>query len=164
MTADHNVLNEGCESRNNHRYSVVVQDVATQWIQSYTCKTKTSQETERSLRKFLEPSEKPKVICTDNSLEFGKSWKCSQFSTRDRMYITQTLYTNIVPSLFVVSFPFVHRQRQLSCTTHSLTSVSAHRTWIEQAFLSTIVFSEKTSVVMTSYTVADTSLDYREIL
>ena len=60
ITADQKVLNEGCESRNNHRYSVVVQDLATQWIRSYPCKTKTSQETERSLRKFLEPSEKPK--------------------------------------------------------------------------------------------------------
>ena len=36
MTADHKVLSEGCESRNNHRYAVVVQDLATQWIQSYT--------------------------------------------------------------------------------------------------------------------------------
>ena len=34
---------------------------------------KTSQETERSLRKFLEPSGRPKVIYTDNALEFGKS-------------------------------------------------------------------------------------------
>ena len=51
----------------------MVQDLATQRIQSYPCKTKTSQETERSLRKFLEPSEKPKVTCTDNSLECGKS-------------------------------------------------------------------------------------------
>ena len=33
-------------------------------------KSKTSQETERSLRKFLEPLEKPKVIHTDISLEF----------------------------------------------------------------------------------------------
>ena len=49
------------ESRNNHRYAVVVQDLATQWIQSYLCETKTSQETERSLRKFLEPSEKPRA-------------------------------------------------------------------------------------------------------
>ena len=49
ITADHKVLSEGCESRNNHRYAVVVQDLATQWIQSYPCKTKTSQETERSL-------------------------------------------------------------------------------------------------------------------
>ena len=48
-------------------------DLATQWIQSYPCKTKTSQETEKSLQKFLEPSEKPKVIYTDNSLEFGKA-------------------------------------------------------------------------------------------
>ena len=37
------------------------------------CKTKTSQETQRSLQKFLEPSRKPKVIYTDISLEFGKA-------------------------------------------------------------------------------------------
>ena len=43
ITADHKVLGEGCESRNNHRYAVVVQDMATQLIQSYWCKTKTSQ-------------------------------------------------------------------------------------------------------------------------
>ena len=49
ITADHKVLSEGCESRNNHRCAVVVQDLATQWIQSYPCKTKTSQETQRSL-------------------------------------------------------------------------------------------------------------------
>ena len=73
ITADHKVLRESCESRNNHRCAVVVQDLATQWIQSYPCKTKTSQETQRSLRKFLEPNRKPKVIYTDNSLEFGKA-------------------------------------------------------------------------------------------
>ena len=73
ITADHKVLSEGCESRNNHRYAIVVQDLATQWIQSYPCKTKTSQETQRSLQKFLEQDRKPKVIYTDNSLEFGKA-------------------------------------------------------------------------------------------
>ena len=73
VTADHKVLSEGCESRNNHRYAVVVQDLATHWIQSYPCKNKTSQETQRSLQKFLEPERKPKVIYTDNSLEFGKA-------------------------------------------------------------------------------------------
>ena len=36
-------------------------------------KTKTSQETQRSLQKFLEPNRKPKVIYTDNSLEFGEA-------------------------------------------------------------------------------------------
>ena len=35
--------------------------------------TKTSQETQRSLQKFLEPNRKPKVIYTVNSLEFGKA-------------------------------------------------------------------------------------------
>ena len=29
ITADHKVLSEGCESRNNHRYAVVLQDLAT---------------------------------------------------------------------------------------------------------------------------------------
>ena len=73
ITADHKVLSDNCESRNNHRYAVVVQDLATQWIQAYPCKNKTSQETQRSLQKFLESERKPKVIYTDNSLEFGKA-------------------------------------------------------------------------------------------
>ena len=80
ITLDHKVLSESCESRNNHRYAIVVQDLATQWIQAYPCKTKTSQETQRSLQNFLEPDRNPKVIYTDNSMEFGKacedlSWK-----------------------------------------------------------------------------------------
>ena len=73
ITAVHKVLSENCDSRNNFRYAVVVQYLATQWIQWYPCKTKTSQETQRSLQKFLEPNRKPKVIYTDNSLEFGKA-------------------------------------------------------------------------------------------
>ena len=36
-------------------------------------RVKTSQETQRSLQKFLEPNRKPKVSYTDNSLEFGKA-------------------------------------------------------------------------------------------
>ena len=47
ITAGHKVLNEGGESRNNHRYAVVVQDLVTQWIQSYACKTKSSHETQK---------------------------------------------------------------------------------------------------------------------
>ena len=65
ITADHKVLSESCESRNNHRYAVVVQDFATQWIQAYPCKTKTSQETQKTLQKFLEPERKPKVMYTE---------------------------------------------------------------------------------------------------
>ena len=40
ITTDHKVLSDNCESRNNHRYAVVVQDLATQWIQAYPCKKK----------------------------------------------------------------------------------------------------------------------------
>ena len=73
ITEDHKVLSENCESRNNHRYAILVQDLASQWIQSYPCKTKTSQETQRSLQKFLESERKPNVIYTDRFLEFGKA-------------------------------------------------------------------------------------------
>ena len=73
ITADHKVLSESCESRNNHRFAIVVQDLAAPWVQSYPCKPKTSQETQRSLQKFLEPDRKPEVIYADNSLEFGKA-------------------------------------------------------------------------------------------
>ena len=73
ITADHKVLSEGCESLNNHRHAVIVQDLTTQWIQSYPCKAKTSQGTSKSLQKFLKPTRKPKVIYTHNSLEFGEA-------------------------------------------------------------------------------------------
>ena len=42
-------------------------------IQSFPRKTMTSQETEKSLQEFLEPTRTPKVIFTDNSFEFGKA-------------------------------------------------------------------------------------------
>ena len=58
-----------------------------QWIQSYPCESKTSQETQKSLQKFLEPTRKPTVIYTDNSLEFGKS--CENFSWKSS-YVNAT--------------------------------------------------------------------------
>ena len=73
ITADHQVLNEECVSRHSHRYAVIVQDCATQWLQACPCKTRTPQETEEKLQKFLEPDASPKVICIDNSLIFGKA-------------------------------------------------------------------------------------------
>ena len=69
ITADPNVLNEECASRSSHRYAVIVQDLATQWLEAYPRKTGTSQETEGRLRNFLEPKANSKVIYTDNSLE-----------------------------------------------------------------------------------------------
>ena len=75
ISADHKVLSEGIASRSNHRHVVVVQDLATQWLQSYPCTKKTSHETQKSQMKFLEPTRKPKVIFNDDSSEFGKSCK-----------------------------------------------------------------------------------------
>ena len=70
ITADHKVLNEGCEYWDHYWYSVVVQDLATRRIQSYPCKI---QKLLRR-RKWVHGNfSSPKVIYTDNSLEFGKS-------------------------------------------------------------------------------------------
>ena len=66
--------------------------LATQWIQAYPCKNKTSQETQRSLQKFLKPERKPKVIYTDNSLEFGKA--CEDLSWTHRTSTPHRSETN----------------------------------------------------------------------
>ena len=73
ITAYHKVLREECEYRINHRYALVVQHLGIQWIQFYQFKTQTSEETEKSLQKFLEPTWNIEVNYTDNSLEFGKA-------------------------------------------------------------------------------------------
>ena len=79
ITADHKVPNEEQEFGVHHRYAVVVQDFATQWIQSFPCTTKPAQETQRSLRTFLRPEEEnPRSTSTDDLLEFIKElkWNC----------------------------------------------------------------------------------------
>ena len=62
ITADHKILIDEGASRLQHRSAIMVQDLATRWLQSYQCKPKTSQETRKSLWKFLEPEEDPKVV------------------------------------------------------------------------------------------------------
>ena len=61
ITADHKVLSEGCESRNN---LIDMQSWCKTWPPNGSnhtpCKTKTSQETQSSLQKFLEPDEETK--------------------------------------------------------------------------------------------------------
>ena len=39
-TTDREVPNEECGSRNNHKYAVIVQDLATQWLLAYPCENK----------------------------------------------------------------------------------------------------------------------------
>ena len=71
ITADYKIISEESESRYNHRDALVVLDLATQWLDSYPCQTKTSQETQKSQMKFLEPTRKPKVIYSDSSLDLA---------------------------------------------------------------------------------------------
>ena len=78
ITPDHKILSKESELRNNHRFAVVAQDLATQRLQSYPCETETSQEAQKNPIKFLEPTRKPKVVYTGNPSEFGKS--CEELS------------------------------------------------------------------------------------
>ena len=74
ITATQKVLSEVCESRNNHRHAVVVQDLATQWLESYPCKKQNLfRKPNRVCKSFSSRQVKSKVICTDSSLEFGKA-------------------------------------------------------------------------------------------
>ena len=78
ITADHKILSEGSESRNNHRYAVVVYKTWQHSGYSLThVKQKLLRKHKRRLQKFLGPNRKPKVMYTDNSFEFGKS--CAEF-------------------------------------------------------------------------------------
>ena len=56
ITADHKVLSDNCESRNNHRYAVVVQDLATQWILAYPCKQKLHKKPIEACKSFWSPT------------------------------------------------------------------------------------------------------------
>ena len=69
----------------------MVQDLATQWIQSYPYKTKSPHETEK-LSTFLEPSHRPKVVYTDNSMEFGRA--CEDLSWNHRTSAPHPSETN----------------------------------------------------------------------
>ena len=55
ITADHKVLSDNRDSRNNHRYAVVVQDLATQWIQACPCKNKTHKKPREACKSSWNP-------------------------------------------------------------------------------------------------------------
>ena len=60
ITADHKVLSDNCESRNNHWHAVVVQDLATQWIQAYPCKNKLHKKPREACKSSWNPRGNPK--------------------------------------------------------------------------------------------------------
>ena len=72
ITADHKVLSDNCESRNKHRYAVVVQDLAFQWIQAYPCKNKTSQEPREACKSSWNPKKSFTLTIPWNSAKLVK--------------------------------------------------------------------------------------------
>ena len=69
-TADHNILNEGDESRDYDRVALIVMDRFTRWLQGYAASTKADNEVQRDLQRFLCPQTKPQHVYNDNSREF----------------------------------------------------------------------------------------------
>ena len=88
ITAYHKVLDEDWESRRHYRCTAVVQDLATQWIHSYPCKTNSDQETQRNLKKFSRPE---RSIHTDNSLELIEA--CEELNWIRNTWICRTSCT-----------------------------------------------------------------------
>ena len=91
ITADHKVLNEVCESRHKHRYAVVVQDLATQWIQSYPCQTKNISGNVKELAKVLGADEE-----TQSHLwwQFPRIWQILWKPILESLYVNTTLIEN----------------------------------------------------------------------
>ena len=87
ITADHKVLDEESESRNNHRYSVVVQDFGHPMDSIFSVKTKTSQEDGKEFTEVSRAVGKDESHLYRQSLEFGKS--CEDSS---RNHCTSTLH------------------------------------------------------------------------
>ena len=77
IIADHKVLSDNCESRNNHRYAVVVQDLATQWIQAYPCKNKLHKKHREACKSSWNPKGRLKSFTLTVPLNSAKLVKIS---------------------------------------------------------------------------------------
>ena len=77
ITADHKVLSEGCESRNNHRYAVVVQDWQLNGFNHIRAKPKLLKKQKRAYKSSWSRRGNQKSFKTDRSLEFGKACEVS---------------------------------------------------------------------------------------
>ena len=75
ITADHAIINEDDQSRDEDRVACVIQDQYTHWLQSFASHSKSAEETNKALRRFLGPQTKAKYGYTDNSKEFKKAFE-----------------------------------------------------------------------------------------
>ena len=86
ITADHKVLDEGCESGDDHRYAIVVSHSMDSIL---SVQNKIFTWDGKNFLKFLESSQAPKVVYTDNSMEFGKA--CEGFVMESRHVNTSSI-------------------------------------------------------------------------
>ena len=91
ITADQKVLSEECESRNNHRYAVVVQDLATQWIQAYPSKTKNFSGNTKELTEVLGAEQEAK---SHLHWQFFRIWQILWRSSLELLYVDTTQIGN----------------------------------------------------------------------
>ena len=73
ITADHAIINEDDKSRDGDRVALVIQDRATQWLQSFASGTKSASDTRLAIERFLGLQIKAKYAYSDNSKRARKS-------------------------------------------------------------------------------------------
>ena len=83
ITLDHIVLRKEEDSaRRRERYSCVVLDIYTRWLQSYAAEFKDAESTRMSLERFLGPQIEPQHIYSDNAPEIIKAVEDKGWSGR----------------------------------------------------------------------------------
>ena len=83
ITLDHIVLRKEEDSaRRRERFSCVVLDIFTRWLQSYAAESKDAESTRMSLERFLGPQVEPQHIYSDNAPEIIKAVEDKGWSGR----------------------------------------------------------------------------------
>ena len=91
ITADHKVLSDNCESRNNHRYAVVVQDLATQWIHNGSRRIRAKPKLHKKPRETCKSSWNPRGILKSFTLTFPwNSAKLVKISLLESLHVYTT--------------------------------------------------------------------------
>ena len=91
ITADHKVLSEGCESRNNHWYAVVVQDMATRMDSTMPVQNKNFSWNRKEVTKVLGADEETEshLLC-----QFPRIWQSLWRPIQESLYVDITQIGN----------------------------------------------------------------------
>ena len=75
ITADHQIFNDEEAGRKGERVCMICSDRWTHWVQGYPARTKSADETQRDLERFVGPWLRPGYAYTDGSGEISKALK-----------------------------------------------------------------------------------------